>query len=338
MVSPLPASFFWPGVLLPSLMAAFLAEGSKFLLFDVSLCRNPVWYPVGTNSEPVVAEECSLGKTSYYCIASGATFFLCVLIVCLKAPQKRLLDSDYGIRPDFEQGETQESAHNFVHGIDSFGDRDLYSEDPDYDISRTGSSMPDDRSEFQFSQSAGSRQLSRGSRDYRFDMENPPDCADSMSGRFSEDYKSLDTERKIKSVDAATRDRYTSRIEEVSVDSSCDPRYNPKKPSSSSSQQNDSGQPVSESRLHTAERLRLNSAAEPRDMIERFVNEVNHSFANNEKLVQEGGGHDEEKKDDHEDSRSNKHERSISEAHSMPQENSLCYPSMLGDPLSARSY
>lgn len=295
------------------------------------MCRNAVWFPIGTDSLPTTADECRLGTTSYYCIAAGTTFFISLLLVCLKAPQKRILDSEFGTRTEFEHGESLESAGNFAHQNDSFGDRDLYSEDPDYDMSRT-SSMPDDRSDLQFS--SGSRQMSRGSRDYRFDPENPRDCTDSLSGRFSEDYRNRDdlvAERLMKTLDGES-DRVASRIEEGSDDSSNDDRYNPKKPSTDGG---DSEQSVSESRLHTAERLRLNSAAESRDLIERFVNEVNHSFAKDIKsVVQEDNA--EEKKDDDERN-SMLQQRAISESRSMTQESLLCITSS-GGPPAARSY
>lgn len=291
-ISPLPASFFWPGVLLPSLAAAFLAEGSKFLLLDSAICRNAVWFPSGTGSLAQVAKDCTLGTTSFFSIAAGAVFFLSLLCVCLKAPEKRVLDMDFGTRTDLDNGESLESPHNFLHTTGSYCDRDLYSESQEYDMSRA-SSVIDDRSEMHYS--IGSRQRSLESREYRYDMENPIDGVDSLSGRFSEDYRQHDdlvTER-LKSLDG-NDDRYTSRIDEELDDSSSDDRYNPKKPSV---QLPDEDHSVSESRLHTAERLRLSSTVEPRGLIERFVEEVNSSFVKDENLEEQVKGIEEKKEE-----------------------------------------
>jgi hypothetical protein len=280
-ISPLPAFFFWPGVLLPSLMAAFLAEGSKFLLFDTSICRNTVWFPSGADSLPRVAEQCSLGTTSFFSIAAGACFFVSLLLVCLKAPEKRLLDSDYATRTEVEHGESLESPSNhFGNANASFGENDLYGEDDDFDMSRA-SSLRDDRSEMQYSW--GSRQMSRSSRDYRHDTENPMDCTDSLSGRFSQDFQHHEDDlvtKRLRTLDG-DEENTTPRIDESLDESSNDDRYDPKKPSADDL---DEGQAVSESRLHAAERLRLNSTMESRDLIEKFVNEVNHSFAVEEKV------------------------------------------------------
>ena len=40
---PAPIFCVWPGILLPSTMFSFIAEGSVFLFFDISLCRNAVY-------------------------------------------------------------------------------------------------------------------------------------------------------------------------------------------------------------------------------------------------------------------------------------------------------
>jgi hypothetical protein len=285
-ISPLPAFFFWPGILMPSLVVAFLSEGSKFLLFDASMCRSKVWFPAGSDSLPQVAESCSLGSTSFCCIAAAVAFFFSLLLVCLKVPTKRFLDSDYGIRtlvPD--PGITEESPTNFMRNAnENSGEQDTYSEDPDFCVSRV-SSIRDDRSEMQFS--AG---VSRSSRDYsRYDAENPVDCTDSLSGHFSansREHHDLVSER-LKSLDG-NEDRYssfshnTSRIEEGEDDSSSSSgeRSNPTKTNKkAATEPQDKDLSVSESRLHTAVRLRLSSLTEYRDLIERFVEEVNKSFA-----------------------------------------------------------
>jgi hypothetical protein len=95
--SPLPANFFWPGLLLPVVMIAFIAEGSKFLLFDIGLCRSSVWLPSGVNSLPQPAISCSLGHSAIMCIVSGSLLLVGLLMVCLKVPVARELDPHFGV-------------------------------------------------------------------------------------------------------------------------------------------------------------------------------------------------------------------------------------------------
>ena len=45
----IPAHCMWPGLLLPVVMVSFIAEGSKFLILDVAICRNALWYPLVLN-------------------------------------------------------------------------------------------------------------------------------------------------------------------------------------------------------------------------------------------------------------------------------------------------
>lgn len=96
-LSPLPAGFFWPGLLLPVVMIAFISEGSKFLLFDIGLCRSSVWLPSGVNSLPQPATSCTLGESAILCIISGSLLLVGLLMVCLKVPIARELDPHFGV-------------------------------------------------------------------------------------------------------------------------------------------------------------------------------------------------------------------------------------------------
>ena len=75
-----------------------------FLFYDTSICRKTVWLPTGTESLPRIA-ECSLGVTGTYGVVSGIIFLLCLILVCLKAPERRDLEPDYGL--DVENGFTE---------------------------------------------------------------------------------------------------------------------------------------------------------------------------------------------------------------------------------------
>jgi hypothetical protein len=79
-------------------MISFIAEGSKFLFFDIALCRSALWFPSGVDSPPTSAESCVLGRSAYAAIAAGCIQLVGLLMVCLKAPRKRELDPDFGIQ------------------------------------------------------------------------------------------------------------------------------------------------------------------------------------------------------------------------------------------------
>ena len=255
-VSPLPASFFWPGVLLPSLMAAFLAEGSKFLFFDTSICRNTVWYPSGDESLPRVAEDCSLGATGHYAIAGGAIFFASLILVCLKAPKRRDLDTNYGT--DLERNDSDvESAHGYGGSEGSYVDdtEGLYvqnisandgqapyagSTDSSTQMIATLGSAHTEAQELQYSPRKSRRDDSlKGSQDSKKDGDfiNP-------------------------------RDRYNNPGSE-------DERFQPSKPIS-----NPDLQPsvVSESRLSTVEKMQNNAADGSDDLIQQFVSDLDRTF------------------------------------------------------------
>lgn len=95
-ITPVPACFVWPGIMLPGVLLAFIAEGSKFLFFDVSICTSQVWYPSGTESSPQAATSCTMGVTGYYVISACIIFFVSLVMICLKAPEKRMLKENYG--------------------------------------------------------------------------------------------------------------------------------------------------------------------------------------------------------------------------------------------------
>ena len=96
-LTPLPTGLLWPALFLPVTMIAFIAEGSKFLLFDIGVCRTSVWLPSGVNSLPQTAESCQLGESAYFSIAAGAFLLVGLLLVCLKVPHERELDPHFGV-------------------------------------------------------------------------------------------------------------------------------------------------------------------------------------------------------------------------------------------------
>ena len=94
-ITPLPASFFWPGVLLPATMIATLAGSARFFFFDAQICSAQMWI-VDESAPPVAARSCGIGESSAYGISSAVAFFLCAVLIFFGSPQKRTLDAEFG--------------------------------------------------------------------------------------------------------------------------------------------------------------------------------------------------------------------------------------------------
>jgi hypothetical protein len=96
-LTPLPANACWPTILLPLVMLSFIAEGSKFLFFDVAACSGSVWLPSGVDSQPQSADACLLGSSAIVGVVAGSLFLVSLLLVCLHTPDRRTLSLDYGL-------------------------------------------------------------------------------------------------------------------------------------------------------------------------------------------------------------------------------------------------
>ena len=254
-LTPLPDCFVWPGVLLPALLAAFLAEGSKFLFFDTTVCRNNIWYPPGEDSLPQSA-SCTLGNTAKYAIGATAVFFFCLAIVCLRSPERRDLEDHYGSDPDNDENEETSD---------------------DYD--NTGSARD------QYESLAPAQSI---------DIEaDPSQFSITSKGEISDLANSISLSSSLRDDDDLSSYRTNSREEkhlrtfEMTVDDidEEDDRYNPKKPprmTTESTQTETVEAPVvSESRLIAAKIFANNAeASKPNQdsVIDNFVRDFNASF------------------------------------------------------------
>mmetsp|Transcript_1775 Transcript_1775/g.3421 ORF Transcript_1775/g.3421 Transcript_1775/m.3421 type:complete len:391 (-) Transcript_1775:46-1218(-) len=141
--TPLPTGFLWPVLFLPVVMIAFIAEGSKFLLFDIGVCRTSVWLPSGVNSLPQTAEYCELGESAYFAIASGAFLLVGLLLVCVNVPRERELDPHFGTVEDYDvEGDTDDHQENSDHAYEDLDDVMDTIEEPTLSAARH-ESMPD---------------------------------------------------------------------------------------------------------------------------------------------------------------------------------------------------
>ncbi|KAL3798802.1 hypothetical protein HJC23_004590 [Cyclotella cryptica] len=94
-ITPLPVSFFWPGVLLPASILSMLTGSAKFLFFDAQICSEDLWF-AENSTLPVPPQSCQIGDSAVYAIASVAAYFLCTILICIRSPTKRTLDPNYG--------------------------------------------------------------------------------------------------------------------------------------------------------------------------------------------------------------------------------------------------
>lgn len=234
---------------MPSLMAAFVSEGSKFLFFDTSICRNSIWFPAGTESLGHLAESCSLGDTGKYTIAAASIFFLSLVAVCLKTPQMRPLEPNYGF--DFENGDHMETSDDFN---DTGSERDHCGS-----VSQLESDV----------EAADASDHSVTTKGYDSDI---PAVEFAASGSVHDEDELVIHRRR-------SLDSHKNRKSKEEEDDRC----NPKKPSSAATLSNvvaPNTPLVSESRLLTAQKLAMNAtpSSSRQDLIDKFVSEFDAFF------------------------------------------------------------
>ena len=272
-------------------MAAFLAEGSKFLFFDSAICRNTVWFPSGADSLPRVADECTLGLTGHYAIAAGTVFFLSLILVCLKAPEKRILESHYGTDNEHSDHDLEMDHHDYAASVGSYGEGSVYDDDDQehggsyeeshsQQVARIGSSHTNVQ-ELEYSPRS---KRNKGGPEYGFHSEK----GGSFFVSKTVDEASNDTDAQKPTKDEAkdlavsrmrtldsSEDKYRANPMDSTENGSADDRYQPTKPAPTIVAVD---QTISESRKKTIEKMELNTVAGSDDLIEKFVSDLNLSF------------------------------------------------------------
>ena len=129
---PLPASFVWPGILLPAALVGFLAGGAKLFILDSVLCTNRVWLREGSDVREA-AESCSLQQGAFFSIGSICCFFICICLIFYNVPQKRDLDPEYGMDGQFEEFEKFEEEESIDIDLEK-GPTKGHSRDPSMEM------------------------------------------------------------------------------------------------------------------------------------------------------------------------------------------------------------
>ena len=290
---------------------AFLAEGSKFLMFDTAVCRTALWTPTGVDSLAQRAETCDLGNTAVHTIISGCIFFIALMFVCLKAPEKRLLDENYGIKYD-NKGHMEDSGdvESQLSEVNDFESQGSYPRGSDVYIVGESASHTDRSVDYESvggrsarSGHSGRSRRSRasGMRRGRIEVKSGRSEASSTNseynradGRRARRQGGTRDGRESKSAprypDDSSREGVAESVDlpkqpsnllsrEESMDaSSFDDRMTAAEIAIRRSEQ----QRISESRVSKIEKMELSSASQSEDLIEKFVTDLNLSFQQDE--------------------------------------------------------
>ena len=192
-ISPIPACFLWPGVLLPASLVAFIGGGAKFLFFDIEVCRSSLWLPEGDSVVPETAESCSFGMDSILSIISSTLSLACVLLVCLKAPKRRELERDLGLAYSDVVGDLQNLRTHTME--DSIGEGSC-SFDQDVE-SQSGRKSAYDLNEIQQVQSNDSRKESLGVMPLYRKSSSSSDIASANSAKNPNPKSNLKAAKKV---------------------------------------------------------------------------------------------------------------------------------------------
>jgi hypothetical protein len=287
-ITPLSPNCAWPGILLPLVMIAFIAEGSKFLIFDIALCRNSLWLPSGVDSLPQSAESCELGTSALAGIAAGSLLLVVLLAVCLKVPEYRDLDPDYGVVYATGSEHDVEAAAAAASFNNNDGSRDHDSTQFPNDTSSKSSSFPGSITDDAYTNTTPDPQLQESTSGCYYDDNDHADLKKAGSSKTGgsghlEKQQSRDSDTH-KSFASSGRDSSVS-TKSMAAPEPGDPPTKPEFPSSTAatggtvSTTDNKNEHVSESRLSkVAQMERSASAQESNQMIDQFVNDLNTAF------------------------------------------------------------
>jgi hypothetical protein len=293
-ITPLSPNCAWPGILLPLVMIAFIAEGSKFLIFDIALCRNSLWLPSGVDSLPQSAESCELGTSAIAGIAAGSLLLVVLLAVCLKVPEYRDLDPDYdgvvyvtGANHDVEAAAAVACFNNNSNNNSTNGSRDQDSTQFPNDTSSKSSSFPEDSTvDDGVYPTTTDPQLQESTSNCYYD-DNEHDLKKAGSNKASSGHLEKQASRDsdtLKSFASSGRDSSATISTQATQAEPGDPPVKPEFRSNSTSMEgttstDNKNEHVSESRLSkVAQMERSASAQESNHMIEQFVSDLNTAF------------------------------------------------------------
>lgn len=305
--SPLPVSLFWPGLLLPAVLVAFLAEGSKFLMFDTAVCRTALWTPTGVDSLPQRAESCNLGSTAVYAIVSGSILFIALMFVCLKAPEKRHLDENYGRKHDNKGKQQPEDVESQLSGVNDYESQGSYPRGSDVYIVAESVSHTDRSVDYESvgGRSNRSGHSSRSRRSRASGAKRTPSHLDqktihsegshsdaysySQGGRRRGNRDGRESKSAGRFPDDGSREGVTDPIDLLKQQSntrgqggSADAGFDDRMTAAEIAIRRSEQQRISESRVSKIEKMERSSAAQSEDLIEKFVSDLNLSFQQDE--------------------------------------------------------
>ena len=120
---------WWSLVLRSVLASGTIAEGLKFLFFQIDLCGRQVTNDSGEDAR----SGCSLARDGWFGVVAAVLFFLSAILTFVKQPEMRELDEGYGVDDDNGNGKD-----------DPYGTEDIDNTNIDRTSMRGGDAPADD--------------------------------------------------------------------------------------------------------------------------------------------------------------------------------------------------
>lgn len=273
-------------------------------MFDTAVCRTALWTPIGVDSLAQKAESCTLGNTAVHTIISGCIFFIALMFVCLKAPEKRALDEHYGLRyDDYDDNmQPEQAVHVDVESALSVVDctsQGSYPRGSDVYIVGEAASQTDRSLDFESvdGRSSRSSRVNRrtaelkavrsesssvnsdnGSYNGRETPRERRESGPDGTTRFGRESRSARRPREDSSRDDIADAIYPSKLFERSEEQTTNAVFDDRMSAAEIAIRRSEQQRISESRVSKIEKMELSSTSESEDLIEQFVSDLDQAF------------------------------------------------------------